>query len=73
MHQMRISTNQISSVALRPKKLEIQKEIENCKRTEKKNKYCVMKLSQIRRRMHKPIIYWKAVGFFFHSYLTSCS
>jgi hypothetical protein len=32
MHQMRISTNQVSSVVLRPKTLEIRKKSENCKR-----------------------------------------
>jgi hypothetical protein len=50
MHQMRISTNQVSSVVLGPKKLEIRKKSENCKRT-KKPKYCAMKLNQIRRRI----------------------
>jgi hypothetical protein len=51
MHQMRISTNEVSSVVLGPKKLEIQKtNCENCIRTEK-TKYCAMTLSQIRRRI----------------------
>jgi hypothetical protein len=60
MHQTRISTNQVSSVVLGPKKLEIrEKNCENCKRAEKKppttttkttTKYCAMKLSQICRR-----------------------
>jgi hypothetical protein len=31
MHQMRISTNQVSSVVLRPKKLEIKKIVKNVK------------------------------------------
>jgi hypothetical protein len=51
MHPMCISTNEVSSVVLEPKKLEIQKtNCENCKRAEK-TKYCAMKLSQIRRRI----------------------
>jgi hypothetical protein len=36
MHQMRISTNRVSSAVLRPKKLEIRKEIENSIRVWKK-------------------------------------
>jgi hypothetical protein len=47
---MRISTNQVSSVVLRPKKLEIRKIVRTIKEP-KKNKYCAMKLSQIRRRI----------------------
>jgi hypothetical protein len=48
MHQMRISTNQVSSVVLRPKSWKSEKKNwENCKGTEK-TKYCAMKLSQIR-------------------------
>ena len=53
MHQMRISTNEVSSVVLEPKKLEVEKKnCEKCKEPKKKqNKsYCAMKLSQIRRR-----------------------
>jgi hypothetical protein len=51
MHRMRISTTEVSSVVLRPKKLEIRKtNCENCIRAEK-TKYCAMKLSQIRRRI----------------------
>jgi hypothetical protein len=41
MHQMRISTNQVSSMVLKPKKLEIRKKeklCENYKRAEKKKK-----------------------------------
>ena len=37
MHQMRISTNQVSSVVLRPKSLKTEKHCENCKRGEKPN------------------------------------
>ena len=49
MHQMRISTNEVSSVVLEPKKLEVEKiKCENCK--EPKKSYSAMKLSQIRRR-----------------------
>jgi hypothetical protein len=49
---MRILTNQVSSVVLRPKKLEIQKIVKTEKEPKKKkNKYYVMKLSQIRRRI----------------------
>jgi hypothetical protein len=57
MHQMRISTTQVSSVVLRPKKLEIRilKNGKNCKRAEKKPNtdycQCAMKLSQIPRRI----------------------
>jgi hypothetical protein len=36
MHQMRISTNQVSSVILRPKKLEIPKIAKTVKEWEKK-------------------------------------
>jgi hypothetical protein len=36
MHQMRILTIQVSLVVLRPKKLEIRKKSENCKRAGKK-------------------------------------
>jgi hypothetical protein len=50
MHQMRISTNQVSSVVLGPKKLEIRKIVKTVKEPEK-TKYCAMKLSQIRRRI----------------------
>ena len=50
MHQMRISTNEVSSVVLEPKKLEVEKKNrEKCKEPKKKS-YCAMKLSQIRRR-----------------------
>jgi hypothetical protein len=35
MHQMRISTNQVSSVVLRPKKLEIQKIVKTIKEPKK--------------------------------------
>jgi hypothetical protein len=51
MHQMRISTNKVSSVVLRPKKLEIRKKKfgQNCKRAEK-TKQC-HELEQIRRRI----------------------
>jgi hypothetical protein len=45
MNQMHISTNQVSSVVLRPKKLEIPKtHCENCKRAGEKThkKYCAM-------------------------------
>jgi hypothetical protein len=36
MHQMRISTNQVSSVVLGPKKLEIRKIVKTVKEPEKK-------------------------------------
>jgi hypothetical protein len=45
MHQMRISTNQVSSVMLKLKKLEIKKNGQNCKLNS------VLKLGQIRRRI----------------------
>ena len=51
MHQMRISTNQVSSVVLRPKKLEIPKNVKNVQEPKKKTKYCATKLNQIRRRI----------------------
>jgi hypothetical protein len=35
MHQMRISTNQVSSVVLSPKKLEIRKIVKNVKEPKK--------------------------------------
>jgi hypothetical protein len=50
MHQMHISTNQVSSVVRRPKKLEIRKIVKTVKEP-KTPKYCAMKLSQIRRRI----------------------
>jgi hypothetical protein len=37
MHQMRISTNQVSSVVLRPKKLEIRKIVKTVKEPKKPN------------------------------------
>jgi hypothetical protein len=37
MHQMRISTNQVSSVVLRPKKLEIRKIVKTIKELKKTN------------------------------------
>ena len=40
MHQMRISTNQVSSVVLRPKKLKIRKIVKNVNEP-KKPKYCM--------------------------------
>jgi hypothetical protein len=46
MHQMRISTNQVSSVMLRWKKLSIRKKRE---RADKKNP-SIIKLSQIRQK-----------------------
>ena len=50
MHQMRISTNEVSSVVLEPKKLEVEKKnCEKCKEPKEKP-YCAMKLSQVRRR-----------------------
>jgi hypothetical protein len=49
MHQMLISTNQISSVIYAQfKKLEIQKIWENCEGADKKTQTGAMKLSQIR-------------------------
>jgi hypothetical protein len=52
MHQMRISTNQVSSVVLGSKELEIRKIVKTVKEPKKKtNKYCAMKLSQICRRI----------------------
>jgi hypothetical protein len=50
MHQMRISTTTVSSVVLRPKKLEIRKTLWNCIWAER-TKYYAMKLNQIRRRI----------------------
>jgi hypothetical protein len=49
MHQMRISTTQVSSVMLRSKKLEIRTKCENCKSRRMKTKQSAIKLSQIRR------------------------
>jgi hypothetical protein len=52
MHQMRISTTQVSSVMLKSKKLEIRKKkCENWKSRRMKTKQSAMKLSQIRRRI----------------------
>jgi hypothetical protein len=51
MHQMRISTTQVSSVMLRSKKMEIRKKCENWKSRRMKTKESAMKLSQIRRRI----------------------
>jgi hypothetical protein len=51
MHQMRISTTQVSSVMLKSKKLEIRKKKLKLKSRRMKTKQSVMKLSQIRRRM----------------------
>jgi hypothetical protein len=48
MHQMRISTTQVSSVMLRSKKLEIWGKCENWKSCRMKTKQSAMKLSQIR-------------------------
>jgi hypothetical protein len=49
MHQMRISTNQVFSVILGPTKIDDpKKKYVKTVREPKKNKYCVMKLSQIR-------------------------
>jgi hypothetical protein len=49
MHQMRISTNKVSSVMLRPKEFDIgKKEWKNC---ESRKNPSAMKLSQIRRRI----------------------
>jgi hypothetical protein len=46
MHQMHISTTQVSSVILRAKELEIQlKKGENCKSRQMKTKQSAMKLS----------------------------
>jgi hypothetical protein len=51
MHQMSISTNQVSLVVLRPQKLEIRKKkIKKGKRA-KKAKSLAMKLNQIGRRI----------------------
>jgi hypothetical protein len=49
MHQMRISTNKVSSVMLRPKKFEIRTNWENCERAEKQKTTSAMKLSQMHR------------------------
>ena len=49
MHQMRISTNEVLSVVLEPKKLEVEKKTLKSVKSRKKS-YCAMKLSQIRRR-----------------------
>jgi hypothetical protein len=61
MHQMRISTNQVSSVMLRSKKLEIRKNVKIMK-DPIKTKQSSMKLSQIRRRielcMREIILIW---------------
>jgi hypothetical protein len=52
MHQMRMSTTQVSSVMLRSKKMEIrEKGCENWKSRRMKTKQSAMKLSQIRRRI----------------------
>jgi hypothetical protein len=51
MHQMRISTTQVSSVMLRSKQLEIRKKCEIWKSCRMKTKQNAMKLSQIRRRI----------------------
>jgi hypothetical protein len=53
LHQMRISTTQVSLVMPRSKKLEIRKKkkCENCKSRWMKTKQSAMKLSEIRRRI----------------------
>jgi hypothetical protein len=52
MHQMGISTNQVSSVVLRPQSWKSEKKIgKTVKEPEKKPKYCAMKLSHICRRI----------------------
>jgi hypothetical protein len=51
MHQMRISTNKVSLVMLRPKNFEIRKKWEKLKEPGEKPQQSAMKLSQIRRRM----------------------
>jgi hypothetical protein len=51
MHQMRISTTQVSSMMLRSKKLEIREKMWNWKSRWIKTKQSAMKLSQIRRRL----------------------
>jgi hypothetical protein len=50
MHQMHISTTQVSSVMLRSKKLEIREKNVKTVKEPMKTKESVMKLSQIRRR-----------------------
>jgi hypothetical protein len=51
MHQMRISTNKVSSVMFRSKKLEIRKKKKESKTVTQLKKQIVMKLNQIRRRI----------------------
>jgi hypothetical protein len=52
VHQMRISTNQVSSVMLRSKNLEIRKKMWKLwKSRQMKTKHSAMKLSQIHRRI----------------------
>jgi hypothetical protein len=51
MHQVHISTTQVSSVMLKSKKLDIQKKSENWKSLWMKTKHCTMKLSKIRLRI----------------------
>jgi hypothetical protein len=48
MHQMRISTNQVSSVVLRPKMLEIRGGDVKTVKEPKKQQHSAKKLSQIR-------------------------
>ena len=50
MHQMHSSTNEVSSVVLGSKKLEVRKKNEKSVKS-RKARYCAMKLSQIRRRI----------------------
>ena len=57
MHQMRISTNEVSSVVLGPKKLEVEKKIVKSVNSRKKNtkSYCTRRIRSNRRknkRMH---------------------
>jgi hypothetical protein len=58
MHQMRISTTQVSSVMLRSKKLEIRKQM----RKLKEPKQSAMKLSQIRRRIELSITQFSKIS-----------
>jgi hypothetical protein len=51
MHQMRMSTTQVSLVMLTSKKFEIEKKCENWKSHVMKTKQSAMILSQIRRRI----------------------
>ena len=73
MHQMRISTNQILSVVLRPKKVGNPKNCEKCERTEEDQKLCheIEPNPSKDRAMHEgdnPLFWDELIKFYFLSW-----